>query len=83
MQVERIVSHFNMTADDRRQSFKQDTLVHRLLVSINGVGKAHYDPRPAVRLFMQRRERRFQTPALDTYSRREFVQKFFRIEGNL
>jgi hypothetical protein len=83
MQVERIVSHYNLTADDRRQSFNEVTLNIHLLVALNGCGTAHYDPRNAVTTFLQRRQRRYQEPTPETYSRREFAQKFFRAGGNL
>lgn len=83
MQVERIISHHNLIADDRRNSMSQDTMNNRLLIALNGCGTANYDPRPAVGVFLERRQRRYQEPDLSTYSERQFARKFFRGEGVL
>jgi len=76
MQVERIVSHYNLTASPHRMSFSSDTMNTHLLVALNGCGTASYDPRPAVALFFKRRERRYQEPNLETYTQREFIKSF-------
>jgi hypothetical protein len=54
-----------------------------VLVCLNGCGTAHYDPRPAVSTFLNRRERRYQNPDISTYSGRDFAKKFFRADGLL
>jgi hypothetical protein len=70
-------------ADNLRGSMQLDTVRNHLLVCLNGCGTAHYDPRPAVSAFLNRRERRYQNPDLKTYSGREFSKKFFRADGLL
>ena len=82
MQTERIVSHHNIIVEDSRTNMAEDTINARLLYALNGVGKAHYDPRPAVAHFLSARERRNRQPDFDTYSRRKFVRKFFRQTGH-
>jgi hypothetical protein len=83
MQVERIVSHFNLTADDRRSAMSQTSVNDHLLVSLNGCGTANYDPRPAVSLFLELRKRYYREPDLEIYSNRQFARKFFRNDGLL
>lgn len=83
MQVERVLSHFNLVADDRRSTIAEDTINAHLLVALNGTGTATYDPRPAVALFLERRKRRYQEPDLCIYSERQFARKFFRKESAL
>eukprot|EP00795_Rhopilema_esculentum_P005545 gene5545-biopygen530 len=58
MQTERIVSHHNIIVEDSRTNMTEDTIKARLLIALNGVGTAHYDPRPAVAHFLSARERR-------------------------
>ena len=82
MQTERMVSHQNIIVEDSRTNKTEDTINARLLIALNGVGTAHYDPRPAVAHFLSARERRNRQPDFETYSRRKFVRKFFRQTGH-
>jgi len=61
----------------------QETMNSRLFISLNGIGTAGYDPRPAVALFLRKKERRYREPHTDVYKNREFVAKFFRQCGAL
>lgn len=82
MQVERIISHHNTIADDKRSCLSEDSMNSRLLVALNGSGTSQYDPRAAVAEFLQRKERRFREPDISTYKAREFAKKFFRPDGH-
>ena len=54
------------------------TLRNNLLVSINGVGTAHFNPLPAVAMFLTDKERRNTNPHVESYKkRRKFVKHFF------
>jgi len=46
MQVERIISHYNNIRSPHRLSMTLDTVNDRLIISLNGVGTANFDPRP-------------------------------------
>jgi hypothetical protein len=82
MQVERIISHYNTTVEDKRSCLSDSSVNDRLLVALNGCGTSNYDPRPAVAEFLLRRERRFREPDVEVYQSREFAKKFFRKEGH-
>lgn len=82
MQTERIISHHNLVVDDHRTGMKSNTINARLQIALNGVGTAHYDPRMAIVHFLSSRNRREREPNVDSYSKRDFVQKFFRKEGH-
>ena len=80
MQTERIVSHHNLVVDNHRTSMGEDTRNARLMVALNGVGTAYFDPRPAVVKFLEK-TRRCGAPDWDIYGQREFVRKFTRETG--
>ena len=80
MQTERIVSHHNLVVDNHRTSMGEDTRNVRLMVALNGVGTAYFDPRPAVVKFLEK-TRRSGAPDWDIYGQREFVRKFTRETG--
>ena len=56
MVVERTVSHYKIFLNDKRLSMPLQSANNRLLIALNGVGTAFFDPRPAVTLFLQRKE---------------------------
>ena len=76
MTVERCVSTYNLLHAKHRQSASEDTLIDRLLIYWNGVATADYDPRPVVMQFLLK-ERRKKFPHIETYSKRQFIQRFF------
>ena len=82
MQTERIVSHHNLIVDDSRSSLNDDTINCRLNFALNGVGTAHFDPRPAVLHFLGAKARRQREPDTEIYSNRKFAKKFFRKDGH-
>ena len=55
----------------------------RLLLSLNGVGTAPFDPRPAVARFLNDKARLEKVANLSVYTKRAFVSKFFRSYGNV
>ena len=75
MGTERAVSHFNMVMSSHRLSMAEDTVNSRLLVSLNGVGTASYDPRPAVAKFLTSKDRRDRQADPSVYAEREFVKE--------
>lgn len=83
MATERAVSHYNNIRSPHRLSMSGDTANARLIIALNGVGTAHFDPRPAVSAFLARKERRMREPDATTYKNREFVSKFFRVTGGV
>ena len=80
MQTERTVNHHNLVVDNHRTSMGEDTRNVRLMVALNGVGTAYFDPRPAVVKFLEK-TRRCGAPDWDIYGQREFVRKFTRETG--
>lgn len=78
MGTERVVSHFNQVKSVHRQSTTEETIRKRLTISLNGVGTARYDPRPAVIRFLQSKDRRFRVSDPELYQNHDFVKKFFR-----
>ena len=83
MGTERTVSHFNLIRSTHRLSMAKDTTNSRLLVALNGVGTASYDPRPAVAKFLSTKDRRDRSADPSVYAEREFVKKFFRSVGEV
>ena len=80
MQTERIISVYNKIVTPNRQSILS---VHidtksRMLIALNGIGTAKYDPREAVGEFLKRKDRRQRKPDCDLYKKPEYVAKFFR-----
>lgn len=83
MTVEKVISHYNQFKSIHRSSTSDTTLNSRMSIALNGIGTAYYDPRPAVAEFLKKKERRYKEPDLETYSHRDFVQKFFRKSGGI
>lgn len=84
MGTERVVAHHNkIKSIQSRQSANEETMTKRLTISINGIGTANYDPRPAVIKFLQNKDRRFRGSDLEIYQNRDFVYKFFRTESTV
>lgn len=83
MGTERVVSHFNKVESLHRRSQDIDTVAQRLVVSINSIGTAHFDPRPAVVRFLTKKDRRFRPADFEVYKNCEFVRKFFRTETSV
>lgn len=83
MGTERVISHHNEIKSIHRESTTAETITKRLTISMNGVGTAHYDPRPAVIKFLQAKDRRFRSSDFEVYQNREFVTKFFRIDSTI
>jgi len=75
MQVERIVSHYNNIRSSHRLSMSLDTVTDHLL-ALNGVGTAHFDPRPCVAKFLSDKERR-TGHLIRTSTSPDFTQKSF------
>jgi hypothetical protein len=84
MTTERVISHdYNQVKSPHRMALQQDSINARLYVSLNGVGTAYYDPRPAVAEFLRKKDRRCREPDSEVYRERDFVTKFFRDSGAL
>ena len=78
MQIERMISVYNKIVTPNRQSMHIDTVKSRMLIALNGIGTAKYDPREAVGEFLKRKDRRQKEPHCDLYKKCEYVAKFFR-----
>lgn len=83
MTVEKVISHYNQINSIHRLSTSDETINCRMHITLNGIGTASYDPRPAVAEFLRKKERRYREPDLTLYQQRDFVQKFFRNEKGL
>ena len=81
MGTERVVSHHNKLKSIQRSSLANETINDRLVISVNGIGTASYDPRPAVTAFLKKKDRRNREPSSDIYQNREFIEKFFRVDS--
>ena len=49
----------------------------RLMITLNGPGTSHFDPRPAVAAFLWSKERRYKEPNPEKYEQRAFMKKFY------
>jgi len=78
MMTGRVISHYNQIKTYHKISLLEETINYRLYVSLNGMRTAHYDPRPAVIAFLNKKERCYREPELTTYKHRFFISKFFR-----
>lgn len=54
-----------------------------MFIALNGIGTAHFDPRPAVAKFLEKKERRRKLPDQQLYQEQEFMKKFFAKESTL
>ena len=75
MQTERIVSRHNLVVDNHRINMGYNMTNVRLLVALNGVDTAYFDPRPAFVKFLEK-TRRCGAPDWNIYGQREFARKF-------
>ena len=80
MDRKRAIAHFNKVKSIQRQSTSLETITKRLTISLNGVGTANYDPRPAVIKFLESKDRRFRDSDFKIYQKRDFVKKVFTTE---
>ena len=78
MTVERTVSYYNIIRSDKRLSLSLQSTNDHLMIALNGLGTAFFDPRPAVAIFLQKKTRRYREPELELYCERAFIKKFFR-----
>ncbi|KAF0292601.1 hypothetical protein FJT64_009418 [Amphibalanus amphitrite] len=76
------LTEFALNVTDRL-GMSNSTLNARLIIALNGVGTAHFDPRPAVTAFLEGKGRRMRAADPEVYEKREFVLKFFREAGNV
>lgn len=81
MGTERVVSHHNKLKSIQRSSLTNETVNDRLIISVNGVGTARYNPRPAVAAFLKKKDRRYREPQGEIYQNRDFINKFFRADS--
>ena len=81
MATERAVSHYNNIKTTQRSSLSQESINNTMQISLNGVGTANYDPRPAVYTFLQIKDRRDSCPNEQLYKERDFIKKFFANEA--
>ena len=72
------VSHYNNIKNVKRSSLHQETINGE---SLNGIGTAYYDPRPAVFTFLKKKDRRNAQPCSELYKQRDFVRKFFQSDN--
>ena len=79
MTVERSASTYNILHAKLRSSTNQNTMRSTLLIAWNGVAASKFDPRPAIRRFFPKKDRRDSRPTVETYQNRAFVAKFFEI----
>ena len=80
---ERVISHHNNIKSQIRSTLSRQTINRRLIISINGLSIAFFDPREAVAKFMTSKNRRNRTPDYELYTNREFVKRFFANDNNL
>ena len=83
MGTERVVGHFNKVESLHRRSQDIETVVLRLIISLNSNGTAHFDPRPAVVRFLNKKDRRFRPADFEVYKNCDFVKKNFRTETSV
>lgn len=81
MGTERVVSHYNQIKSIHRENTSEETMTKRLMIAMNGIGTAHYDPRPVVIRFLQAKDRRFRSSDFEVYQNRDFVKKIFRTDN--
>ena len=81
MQVERMVSRYNVIRSAHRLSMSNDTVEHQMRIALNGRGTASFNPMPSVARFLKEKERRYREPEPCIYQDRDFISKFFRKDG--
>ena len=81
--AERVISHHNNIKSQKRSTLSRQTINRRLIISLNELGTAFFDPREAVAKFMTSKNRRNRTPDYELYTNREFVKRFFANGRNL
>lgn len=74
---ERAVSVHTILKSDKQSNYSREALNSRMIIALNGKGTAHYDPRPAVIEFLERKERRQKLPDNELYKDQEYIKKFF------
>ena len=77
MQVERVVSSYNIVKSDHRDGTKLATINKRLNIALNGCGTAYFNPRPSVIKFLQIKNRRERKPEAELYKERFYMKSFF------
>ena len=65
----------------KRSSLHQETINGVMNISLNGIGTAYFDPRPAVFTFLKKKDRRNAQPCSELYKQRDFVRKFFQSDN--
>lgn len=80
MNTERAVSHFNKNKSIHQENADTNRVSQRLNISLNCVGTAHFDPRPAVIAFLEKKDRRFRPADIEIYQTHDFTKKCFRKE---
>lgn len=80
MNTEREVSHFNKNKTIHQENYEIHQISQRLNISLNCVGTAYFDTRPAVIAFLEKKERRFRPADTEIYKTHDFTRKFFEKE---
>lgn len=74
---ERAVSCHTILKGPKQSSYSREAINSRMYIALNSGGTAHFDPRPAVAKFLQKKQRRYRVPDKELYQDRHFVKKFF------
>ena len=70
-----VISHHDNIKSQKRSTLSRQTINRRLIISLNELGTAFFDPREAVAKFMTSKNRRNRTPDYELYTNREFVKR--------
>ena len=79
---ERALSCHTALQGPKQSSYTREAINSRMAIALNSTGTAHFDPRPSVARFIQKKARRYTVPDEELYRERDFVKKFFTSDSD-
>lgn len=73
----RAVSCHTILKTNKQSNYSRETINSRLYIALNSSGTAHFDPRPSVARFLEKKQRRYKLPDEQSYKDHLYVKKFF------
>jgi len=74
---ERAVSYHTILKTNKQSNYSMEAINSRLYIALNSSGTAHFDPRPSVARFLQKKQRRYKLPDEQAFKDHFYIKKFF------
>ncbi|KAE9527914.1 hypothetical protein AGLY_012738 [Aphis glycines] len=74
---ERAVSCHTILKTNKQSNYSREAINSHLYIALNSSGTAHFDPRPSVARFLQKKQRRYKLPDEQAYKDHFYIKKFF------